>query len=79
MAQSQRDARDELIKAFNAERKANKGKWVQFNGEFWGSPVAIKSYDTWIQVATFNGMCDSGPMDCTVKAMNEWLTRFLWM
>ena len=67
----------EFIKAFNAERKANKGKWVQFSGEVDGQPVAIKSYNTWIQVATFKGMRDGGPMDCTVRAMNEWLTRFL--
>jgi len=76
-ANAQRDARDELVKAFNVKRKANKGKWIQFDGDIWGGPVAIKSYDTWIQVATFNGIRDGGPTDCTVKAMNEWLTRFL--
>ena len=66
-----------LIKAFNKERRANKNKWVQFHGVIDGQPVAIKSYNTWIQVATFNGKRDSGPMDCTVSAMNHWLTQFL--
>jgi len=67
----------ELLQAFNTKRKTNKNKWIQFHSAFHDQPVTIKSYNTWIQVATFNGKRDSGPMKCTVKTMNEWLTKFL--
>ena len=41
---------EELLKAFNKERKANKNRWTTFRGELDGLPVAIKSYNTWIQI-----------------------------
>ncbi len=68
---------EELLKAFNKERKANKGKWVFFHGALNGLPVAIKSYNTWIQILKYNDWKDGGPMDCKVGAMNCWLQEAL--
>jgi|APSaa5957512535_1039671.scaffolds.fasta_scaffold42042_1 hypothetical protein len=68
---------EELLKAFNKERKANKGKWVFFHGTLDGLPVAIKSYNTWIQILDYNGKRDGGPMDCLVGKMNCWLQESL--
>ena len=68
---------ENLLAEFNKQRKASKGKWLMFGGEHDGFPLAIKSFDTWIQVADHKGKRGGGPMDCTVKVMNEWLTKFL--
>lgn len=68
---------EELLKAFQRQRRAHKDKWIEFHGELDGQHVAIKSYNTWIQVATYRGKRDGGPMDCTVAAMTQWLTKFL--
>ncbi len=67
----------ELLQRFNKERKANKGKWIFFHDTLNDQPVAIKSYNTWIQVVKYQGRQAGGPMDCTVKAMTEFLTKFL--
>jgi len=68
---------EQLIKAFNKERKGNQGKWLSFTGDIDGEPVSIKSFDTWIQVATYKGRRDGSPAGCTVKQLNEWLLNFL--
>ena len=67
----------ELVKAFNIKRKANKNKWIWTEGLVNDKPVVIKSYNTWIQFATFCNKRDGGPMDCSVKVMNDWLSGFL--
>ena len=67
----------DLIKEFNRKRRTNKDRWIQFTGTIHGQPVAIKSYNTWIQIATYGDRRGSGPMNCTVTAMNDWLTSFL--
>ena len=68
---------EQLIKAFNKERKAHRGKWLSFTGDIDGKPVCIKSFDTWIQVATYKDKRDGSPMGCSVKQLNEWLLNFL--
>jgi len=67
---------DNLIKRFHAERKANKNRWVFFHGEIDGQPVSIKSFNNWVQVATFNGFRDGSPMDCKVSQLDKWLRDF---
>jgi len=68
---------ENLIKEFNKERKANKGRWVFFQGEIEGEPVLIKSYNTWIQVLEYRGVRDGSPMELSVRSMNEWLREKL--
>jgi hypothetical protein len=66
-----------FIARFNCERKANKNRWIWLDGEIDGIRVQTKSYNTWIQIAKLGDKRDCGPMDCSVKDMNEWLTKFL--
>ena len=67
----------EMLKEFNKERRENKGKWVYFYGEVNGEEVAIKSFDTTIQILKYKGHKTGGPCDCSVKAMNEFVTTAL--
>ena len=80
-------SKDEVLLAFNTQRKASKDKWVFFNGDINGKLIKIKSWNTWIQIVMVfdadatptlaGGKHDSGPMDCSVKVMNTWLGNFL--
>ena len=66
----------EVVKDWNKARKANKDKWVLFEGSVDGSPVRIKSYNLWIQRVEFRDFID-GYNGETVKGANEFLTDFL--
>lgn len=72
---------DDLIKQHNAQRKANKNRWLSLSAVISGHRVAIKSYNTWIQVLKVEGPLvnfrDSGPMDCSVKACRDYLAQAL--
>ena len=65
----------EFIVLFNKVRKANKNNWVVIIEEVNGITIKIKSYNTWIQRIEYDGLIDSGPMDCSVKAVNEFLNQ----
>jgi hypothetical protein len=70
--------KDEFIKLVNDKRKANKDKWVTIQEEVDGVPVAIKSFNTWIQLMyTNDGRKHSGPMDCKVSTFNLVLKEVL--
>lgn len=67
-----------LIKLFNQERKANKNTWLFFNYSIHGEDIAIKSFNTYIQVIKIGDRVkDSGPMDCKVKDMTQFLKDIL--
>jgi hypothetical protein len=65
--------KQEFIKKINRDRKANKDKWLFTMEEVEGCQVAVKSYNTWIQVMQGDIMPGrySGPMDATVKVFNS--------
>ena len=67
----------DFIRDFNTERRAMKDKWVVFLGTCNGKEVAIKSYNTWVQVIVIDGVRDSGPSDCNVGELNAWLASVL--
>ena len=66
----------ELLKTFNAERRAKKDKWVFFEFLLDGQAVLIKSYNTWVQVIQVGDVKGGSPMELSVKAMNEYITNF---
>jgi len=65
-----------LLKSFNAKRRANKNKWIEFAHTLDGRVVQIKSYNTWIQIIQVNGMRGGSPMELSVKKMNEFIVDF---
>lgn len=81
---------DDFIKEHNALRKANKNRWLCVSAVISGHRVAIKSYNTWIQLLRVEPLLetlpdtkglhsfkDSGPMDCSVKDYNLYLKESL--
>lgn len=70
-----------LIADHDFHRKANKNRWLALSAVISGHRVAIKSYNTWIQVLKVEGpntnFRDSGPMDCSVKACRDYLAQTL--
>jgi ASC-1-like (ASCH) protein len=69
--------KEDFLKAFNKQRRQSKDRWITWTGEVNEVPVQIKSYNTWVQVLRIPPFQASGPMDCSVKALNEFLTRSL--
>ena len=70
--------KEEFIKFVNDQRKQNKSRWVVLQEDVDGTPIAIKFYNTWIQVfRTDTGINYAGPMDCSVKVFNEHLREVL--
>lgn len=67
---------EELLKAWNAQRKANRGKWVFFEGSLDGSTVRIKSYNLWVQRIEYRDFID-GKDSATVKAATDFIRDFL--
>jgi hypothetical protein len=67
---------EELLKAWNAQRKANRDKWVFFDGDLDGSTVRIKSYNLWIQRIEYRDYID-GKASATVKAATDFIRGFL--
>ena len=66
----------QFVYEFNKERKSSKNKWIEgFHRTVEGKCVSVKSYNTYIQILDCDGVRDSGPMDCSVKTMVEWLTK----
>jgi hypothetical protein len=62
--------KQEFLKKINKDRKANKDKWLFTMEEVEGCQVAVKSFNTWVQIMHSNGVKYSGPMDCSVKQFN---------
>jgi hypothetical protein len=62
--------KQEFLKKINKDRKANKDKWLFTMEEVEGCQVAVKSFNTWVQIMHSNGVKYSGPMDCSVKVFN---------
>ena len=67
----------DVVLQFNNKRKTSKGKWLFFDCATTIGVLQIKSWETWIQVASLNGHRDAGPMDCSVAKCSDWLTAFL--
>lgn len=66
------------LEMVNALRKANKNKWVQIPSIIVdGKMIAIKFYNTWVQILRIDGIICSGPMDCKVREFNAFLTQAL--
>lgn len=70
--------KDEFIKHVNSERKKNKDKWVTIQKEVDGVLIAIKFFNTWIQLMyTNDGINYSGMMDVKVSEFNKHLKEVL--
>lgn len=67
---------EQTVKDWNKARKANRDKWIFFEGYIDGAPIRIKSYNLWIQRAEFRDFID-GYNGGTVKGANDFLTDFL--
>ena len=65
----------EFITLFNKTRKANKNNWIVLIEEVEGSIIKTKSYNTWVQRMEYKGFITGGPMDCSVKQVNEFLVN----
>lgn len=72
---------DGVIRDWNNQRKGNKNVWIQCSYFVGGTPVWIKSYNTWIQLMYVDLPTGrqkfSCPMDCRVKDVNEFIETSL--
>lgn len=64
---------EELVKTIKRARTINKGTWFTFEGDLNGSPIRIKAFNKWMQRVEYKGWVDSGPSDCSVKELNDYL------
>ena len=74
------DSIQEFVARWKSERKAAKGKWFAFAHPVTDiGLVAIKGYDTWIQIVRAEAVPwrGEGPMDSTVKDAAAWLEKYL--
>lgn len=75
--------KEEYLKKVNAERLANKGRWVNGTEQVNGVKVGIKAFDTWVQVMQIgergapNSIRSSGPMDCSVADYKAFIAGML--
>lgn len=67
----------ELIAEINALRKANKNKWVNTVLSYNNQSIAIKFFETWVQVLMINGVKHSSGMDISVKQFNTFLNEVI--
>ncbi len=67
----------EFIALFNKTRKANKNNWIILIEEVDGNIIKTKSYNTWIQRVEYKNFITGGPMDCSVKTVNEFLNQII--
>ena len=75
---------DQIVQDWNDERRARKDEWFSFHAKTDdGAPVAIKSWNTWMQIVRIgeNGAPGftrgSGPMDARVRDAQDFLRGFL--
>lgn len=61
----------EFIAFCNSTRKQNKNQWYALREIVDGHNVAIKGFNTWLQIIEVDGLKSSGTMDCSVKRFNE--------
>jgi len=67
---------EEFIKAANDARKLYKGQWFILQGVIGVRPIAIKNYNTYLQIYRIDGRnYGSGAMDMPVAKWNEELQR----
>lgn len=67
-----------FLAAWNKHRKANKGKWIAFDGYVKDKQVGLKSYDTYLQIFRIDGKsATTGVMDQPVKSYVANLESFL--
>jgi len=68
--------KSEIMKDLNGLRKDNKGEWYSYNAiDDKGRLIEAKGFNTWLQVFRINGVSHSCPMDCPVKAFNNFLNQ----
>lgn len=65
----------DFIEEINKLRRQNKGKWYTWSGYVDGKTVAIKGYETWLQIFRINGLEQGCPMDVSVGKFKELLAR----
>ena len=58
-------------------RAGSRQHWWTFYCDTGSVVIQIKAFDTWVQRINIGGDIDSGPMDCTIKTMREYLSRKL--
>lgn len=63
----------DAIAYFHKIRRKCKGRWFTCCIATADGPAEIKAYGTWIQRIEWNGVVDSGPMDCKVSEVTEFL------
>ncbi len=66
---------EEFIKAVNALRLANKGKWYFAEYTVNGKSIQIKGYNTWLQIFRVNGINQNSIMDISVTEFKKALEQ----
>ena len=67
---------EDAVKQLNKLRLDNKGQWVFAEVNVNGLNYRFKFYNTWIQIAEFDGLRGSSGMDITVKQFKDYLLNF---
>ena len=60
----------EFKQGINKNRKTNKDNWYCWQGLVNGKSIALKGFNTWLQVFKIDGVDCSGSMDISVKDFN---------
>lgn len=66
---------EEFVKEVNTLRLSNKGQWYTWQGIVNGKEVAIKGYNTWLQIFRINGLSCWSPMEQSIRDFKELLTN----
>ena len=68
----------DFVKAVNAERLKNRGKWLHYIGRVNGKVVSIKTFDhTFLQIFKVDGIDHAPPMDTKVTAWKQHMLKVL--
>lgn len=72
---NQNISQDTFFKVINDTRKGNKDRWYTFVGVVNNKEVAVKGFNTWLQVYRVDGLNQPTLMDIPVKQFNQDLAR----
>lgn len=65
----------DFVQLINSARKNNKNSWYIFSGLVDGKSVALKGFNTWLQVYRVNGLNQPSLMGISVKQFTEALKQ----
>lgn len=66
---------DTFFKIINDTRRGNIDRWYTFFGVVNGKEVAVKGFNTWLQIYRVDGLNQPTSMDIPVKQFNQELAR----